>query len=215
MTTPRLWSWNLSPFAGKARIAFAEKGVAVELLEIDPVKRPARLRELNPTNRVPVLEVDGVAVRESTAICEWLEDTHPEPTLWPADPAARAAARGLLRWVDDELTTNFFLAMRKEGFGLAAGDPPDIVERLRGRLVRRWPVVEQLLSRRDGPWIMAGERPTLVDLAAMPLAVRLPRWKPELAPPPDQLPLTGEWLEALRSRPSAEEVGRRGEPARD
>ena len=31
MAIPRLWSWRMSPFAGKARIAFAEKGVAVEL----------------------------------------------------------------------------------------------------------------------------------------------------------------------------------------
>ena len=76
MPTPRLWSWELSPFAGKVRVAFAEKGVPLDLIEIDPRRR--RLGwELNPTNRVPVLELDGTAVRESTAICEWLEDTHP------------------------------------------------------------------------------------------------------------------------------------------
>jgi aryl-alcohol dehydrogenase-like predicted oxidoreductase len=33
MPAPRLWSWTLSPFAGKARIAFAEKAVDVELEE--------------------------------------------------------------------------------------------------------------------------------------------------------------------------------------
>jgi hypothetical protein len=27
MSSQRLWSWNLSPFAGKVRVAFAEKGV--------------------------------------------------------------------------------------------------------------------------------------------------------------------------------------------
>jgi len=66
MAPPRLWSWQLSPFAGKVRVAFAQKGIEVELVEIDPRHRPARLRELNPTNRVPVLEVDGAAIREST-----------------------------------------------------------------------------------------------------------------------------------------------------
>jgi glutathione S-transferase len=137
MSPPRLWSWHLSPFAGKARIAFAEKGVPVELLEVDPRARPPRLRALNPSNRVPVLEVGDVAIRESTAICEWLEETHPEPPLWPADAAARAAARGLLRWVDDELTLNFFLSMRKEAFGLDRTDHPDLVTILRERLVRR------------------------------------------------------------------------------
>ena len=212
MTPPRLWSWQLSPFAAKVRIALAEKGVAMELLEIDPVKRSPRLRELNPTNTVPVLELDGVAIRESTPICEWLEETYPEPSLWPADPGARAAARGLLRWVDDELTANFFLSMRKEAFGLSRTDHPDLVATLRDRLARRWVTVETQLAATEGPWLLAGERPTLVDLAAIPLAVRLPQWKPELAPDPGQYPLTAAWLQALRSRPSASEVDRRGEP---
>jgi glutathione S-transferase len=210
---PRLWSWQLSPFAAKARIACAEKGIDVELLEIDPVTRPPRLRELNPTNTVPVLELDGVAIRESTPICEWLEESYPEPSLWPADPAQRAAARGLLRWVDDELTAPFFLSMRREAFGLAPTDHPDLVQTLRTRLARRWATLEALLAENDGPWLMAGEQPTLVDLAAIPLAVRLPQWKPELAPSADEYPLTDAWLTRLRERPSAAEVDRRGTPA--
>jgi glutathione S-transferase len=213
MARPVLWSWHLSPFAGKVRVAFAEKGVEVELIEIDPVARPARLRELNPTNRVPVLEVDGVAIRESSAICDWLEDTHPEPALWPADPAHRAAARGLMRWVDDELTTNFFLSMRKEGFGLAETDHPDTVTILRDRFVRRWPVVERLLERSGNGWLAGGDQPSLADLTAIPLAVRLPAWKPELQPDSDAWPLAVAWLAALRARPSAAEVKRRGELA--
>jgi glutathione S-transferase len=202
----------LSPFAGKVRVAFAEKGVAINLLEIDPRERPARLRALNPTNRVPVLEVGEVAIRESSAICDWLEDAHPEPSLWPSDPAARAAARGLLRFVDDELTVNFFLSMRKEAFGLDPTDHADLVTTLRQRLVRRWPTVEDLLSRTDGPWLAGGEAPSLADLAALPLAVRMPAWKPDLAPAADEFALTDAWLQRLRDRPSAAEVDRRGEP---
>lgn len=214
MSTPRLWSWHLSPFAGKARIAFAEKGVEFDLVEVDPRHRPTRLRALNPTNRVPVLEVGDVAIRESTAICEWLEEIQPEPSFWPADPTARAAARGMMRFVDDELTLNFFLSMRKEAFGIDPSDHPDVVSILRERLVRRWATAEDLLSRTEGPWFLGGENPSLVDLAAIPLAVRLPVWKPELAPPAE-LTRTGEWLEALRERPSAAEVDHRGEPVTD
>ena len=211
MAIPRLWSWRMSPFAGKARIAFAEKGVAVELLEIDPRNRPARLRELNPTGRVPTLELDGHAIRESTVICEWLEDTQPEPAFWPADAGARAMGRGLLRFVDDELTRPFFLSMRKEAFGLDATDHPDAVEHLRQQLSRRWPVAEKLLGRTDGPWLLAGEDPTLADLAAIPLAVRLPQWKPELVPDPDAHPKLTDWMDRLRQRPSVAEVDRQGE----
>jgi glutathione S-transferase len=59
VAAPRLWSWHLSPFAGKVRIAAAVTGTELDLIEIDPVQRPPRLRELNPAGRVPVLEVDG------------------------------------------------------------------------------------------------------------------------------------------------------------
>ena len=205
-----MYSWHLSPFAGKARIALARKNVAVELIEINPADRPKELRELNPTNRVPVLVVGDVAVRESTPICEWAEEVGDGPSLWPADPAERAAARGLLRWVDDELLVNFFLSMRKEAFGLEKGDPEDIVDILRGRLVKRWARLEDLLGRTDGPWLMGGEEPTLADLAGLPLAVRLPAWKPDLQPDPGATPRAAQWLEDLRARPEAEEVDRKG-----
>jgi len=110
---------------------------------------------------------------------------------------------------------NFLLSMRKEAFGLEPTDHPDVVRHLRERLMKRWPVAERVLGRSEGPWMMSGESPTLVDLAAAPLAVRLPAWKPELAPSPEDLPLTTAWLKALRALPSAAEVDRRGQPAPD
>jgi glutathione S-transferase len=209
---PILWSWHLSPFAGKVRIALAEKGADVDLVEIDPRERPPRLRELNPTNTVPVLEAGEVVIRESGAICDWVQDACPGPSLWPADPATRASARGLARYVDDELTINFFFSFRKQAFGPSKGDPPDIVDVLRGRLMRRWPAVDELLGRTDGPWLAGGPEPSLADLGAIPLAVRLPQWGPQLAPPAELTRVTG-WLDALRGRPSAAEVDRRGRPA--
>jgi glutathione S-transferase len=212
MSALQLWSWQLSPFAGKVRVACAEKGVSPELLEIDPRHRPARLRELNPTATVPVLEVDGRAIRESSAICDWLEETHPDPSFWPSDPVARGAARGLLRWVDDELTRNFFLSVRKEAFGVDRSDHPEIVDILRARLAKRWGDAERLLDQGDGTWIAGGEAPTYADLAAIPLAVRLPQWKPELQPDATAQPLSAAWLERLRQRPSAAAVDQRGEP---
>jgi glutathione S-transferase len=213
MPTLRLWSWKLSPFAGKARVAFAEKGVEVELIEINPRERPARLRELNPTNRVPVLELDGVAIRESTAICEWLEETHPSPALWPADADRRAAARGMMRFVDDELTVNFFGSMRKQAFGLDPTDSAEIVQIMQERLVRRWETVDGLLGRTGGSWLLGGTEPTYADLAALPIAVRLPQWMPDLLPDEQQHPRAAAWLAALRERPSAAAVDQAGEPA--
>jgi hypothetical protein len=54
----------------------------------------------------------------------------------------------MLRWVDDELTRNFFLSMRKAAFGLEPTDPPDIVAMLQEQLVTRWAMADDLLGRR-------------------------------------------------------------------
>lgn len=212
---PRLWSWNLSPFAGKARIAFAEKNVEVDLVEIDPANRPARLKEINLLAKVPTLELPGgLVVRESSIICEWLEDTAPEPPLWPTEPDARAWARSWANWIDDAIALNFFLGMRKQFFGLAPGDPEDVVAQLHGRVVKLYGKLEPVLDEHDGPWL-CGEQFTFADVSCMAAAVRIPQWKPELAPDATVTPLVAAWFDALRARPSAEEIDRVGTPHAD
>lgn len=206
---PRLWTFKTSPFAGKVRAAFAEKGVEVELVEIHPTKRPPRLKELSRPNRVPVLEVGDVAIRESSIICEWLEETHPEPALWPADPAVRGWARAQAKWIDDALLANFFLGMRKMAFGKDDSDPDDIVEQLHARLAYQWPTLEAMLALHEGPWIM-GEQFTYAELSGMPLAIRMPEWTPQLVPSADEFPLTTAWLQAIRERPTAVEIDAEG-----
>jgi glutathione S-transferase len=207
----RLWTFRLSPFAGKVRAAYAEKGVEVELVEIHPGRRPARLKELNPLGRVPVLEVGDTVIRESWVVCEWLDETHPDPPLWPADPELRAWTRGWSRYIDDVPAASFFLGMNKLAFGLRADDRPDEVERLHRRVPRSWPLLEDALGVHDGPWL-AGEQFTLADLSAMALAVRLPQWAAPLVPDPQQFPRTDAWMAALRDRPSAAAIDAKGDP---
>lgn len=210
--TPVLWTFKASPFAGKVRAAFLEKGVEVELAEIHPVKRPERFLAITAPGRVPVLEPgDGApAIRESGVICEWLEETHPEPALWPADAAQRGWARGWAKFVDDLLVANFFLGMRKQAFGKSDSDPEDVVERLHRQLAKHWPALESALAEHEGPWL-CGERFSYAELSALPLAVRLPEWAPHLVPDAATHPLVSAWLKALRDRPSATAIDQGGE----
>lgn len=211
----RLWGFRLSPFAGRVRATLAEKGIdGVELVDIHPAKRPARLRELNPNNRVPVLEVDGHALRESANICDWIEETFPDSPLLPADATGRAHARGLSLWLASELVSPFFLGMNRTAFGLREGDAPDVVERSFAQVPRRWPQLEQALARADGPWLL-GANLTQADLSALALAVRLPEWRVDLAPDAGEYPRTAAWLDALRARPSAAAIDARGTPAHE
>lgn len=86
-----------SSAAYRLRIAMNLKGFA-------PTARSVHLRRgdqradaytrLNPQGLVPALETDdGAVLTQSLAIIEWLDETHPEPPLLPADPLARAHAR--------------------------------------------------------------------------------------------------------------------------
>lgn len=55
----------------------------------------AVLAEIAPSRTVPAVKSDGALIWDSLAIAETLAEKHPEASLWPRDPAARAAARSL------------------------------------------------------------------------------------------------------------------------
>src|SRR5947207_11332155 len=84
------WSlrgWLMAKIAG---IEFEEIIVPLDLPETQPT-----IRKHSPSGRVPVLLHRGLAVWESLAIAEYLNDLKPEATLWPASSAARAHARSI------------------------------------------------------------------------------------------------------------------------
>ncbi len=84
------WSlrgWLMARIAG---IEFEEIVVPLDLPETQPT-----IRKHSPSGRVPVLLHRGLAVWESLAIAEYLNELKPEAGLWPAAVAARAHARAI------------------------------------------------------------------------------------------------------------------------
>ena len=113
---PTLYTADRCPYAARARIVLAEKGIAYEAVEIDLDDRPAWIYEKNATGRVPVYEEDeGLVLPESEVIMEYLEERYPEPALWPADPAERALGRLWLNRFDDRLGDAYYAARRATG----------------------------------------------------------------------------------------------------
>jgi maleylpyruvate isomerase len=88
-----------SSAAYRARIALNLKGIKYESVAKALLKNEHRTPEylsLNPQGLVPALEIGGGAVlSQSLAIAEYLDETHPEPPLLPADPLARAQVRSM------------------------------------------------------------------------------------------------------------------------
>ncbi|MEM1073313.1 MAG: glutathione S-transferase family protein [Pseudomonadota bacterium] len=98
----RLFHVPLSPFCRKVRLSLAEKKIEVELVEERYWEQDADFMRRNPAGKVPVLRLDGVMMAESTAICEYIEETRPDPALMPKDPVARQEVRRLVSWFDDK-----------------------------------------------------------------------------------------------------------------
>ncbi len=98
----RLFHVPLSPFCRKVRLTLAEKKIEVELVEEKYWEPSPDFLRRNPAGKVPVLKLDGRTLTESQAICEYIEETQPEPALLPASPAGRHEVRRLCAWFDDK-----------------------------------------------------------------------------------------------------------------
>ena len=104
----KLYTGPISLFSAKVRIALDEKGLVPDQhvsVDWSPEHRylphhPDVVR-LNPRRQVPILVDGDVVLRESTVICEYLDEVHPEPPLLPRTPAARARCRTLEAFADD------------------------------------------------------------------------------------------------------------------
>ena len=93
-----LFGTNGSPYVSRVRMQAYAKGLPIEL-------RPAALgtpdfQRMNPLNKMPVLEHDGLIVPESAVILEYLEEAFPTPSLLGATIAERMRVRLVARTVD-------------------------------------------------------------------------------------------------------------------
>jgi glutathione S-transferase len=87
----------------KVLVCLAAKGLDYQIDPIVPFFGDDRFAKLSPLRRVPVLIDDRVTLADSSVICQYLEDRHPEPTLYPVDVAERARARWLEEYADTRL----------------------------------------------------------------------------------------------------------------
>ena len=107
---------------------------------------------MNPFGKMPTLEHDGHYVIESEVICQYLEDLHPTPTIFPGDAVARARARNVSRVVDLYVWPDANLLFHEQL------DPGTLdakaIEASKARLAATFAIIEGLLTA--GPWA-AGE----------------------------------------------------------
>lgn len=121
-----LRSYFRSSASWRVRIALNYKGLPYETVPVHLLREGGEQhgdehRHLNPMEQLPVLLIDGTPLAQSLAILEYLEEVHPEPSLLPRDPLARARVRQLAEIVNSGIqpVQNLFV-MQQLGAQLGA-----------------------------------------------------------------------------------------------
>jgi glutathione S-transferase len=139
----------------------------------------------------PVLRVDGTAIHESLAICEYVADAFPDAHLWPAEPLHRAAARAIC----SEMVSGFS-AMRNELschlFGRVPSFNPS--EAARADIERVFEIWHEKLEASGGPFLFG--RFSIADAMYFPVLTRFRTYSVEL---PRSLVT---YVEALEAHPA-------------
>jgi glutathione S-transferase len=107
---PVLWQYSFSNYNEKARWALDFKGIRHRRRSLMP--GGARAMRFARRGTLPVLDLDGKRVVDSTAIIAALEERQPEPALYPADPDERRRALELEDFFDENAGHD----MRRVGF---------------------------------------------------------------------------------------------------
>jgi len=187
----KLYDVALSPFAARCRIQIYAKKLSIELAEPPGGLGSESYRKLNPTGKVPALQLDGGEVLpESAVICEYLEDRFPEPALRPADPAARARMRLLVHYTD------IYVVPPLVGLFKQVNPAERDAKVVAARIEELRPCYDQLAGfMGPGPYAV-GKELTLADCALFPLFFFATRLHPLLGdkdPTAERAPLSRWW----------------------
>jgi len=154
--------------AYRVRIALALKGLGYESQGHDlrtGAQKAADYLALNPQGMVPALQVDGAVLTQSSAILEWLEETHPTPALLPSDPLDRARVRAMAALIACDIHPLNNLRVGKalrESFGV---DQAAIDVWAARWITPGFEALEAMVG--DKGWCF-GDQPTLADACLIP-----------------------------------------------
>ncbi len=164
-----LFSKALDPWSHRARLVIAEKGLPIEIIDVEEGKLPEDLLDLNPYNSVPTLVDRDLVLYDSRVIIDYLDERYPYPPLMPVDPVSRAQFRLAL------------FRIERDWYSLAAQieDPGDRKLGVKARSILRDGILATADVFKAKPYFLSDEF-SLVDATIAPILWRLHSWGIEL-----------------------------------
>jgi len=163
-----LFSSTTCPQSHRVRVVLAEKGITVEIIDVDPSQKPEDLIDLNPYNTVPTLVDRELVLYDPHTIVEYLDERFPHPPLMPVDPVSRARSRLALFRIEQDW---YDLVPALESKGEKTSSKAR--KQLRDSLTSSAEVFEAK------PYFLSDEF-SLVDASIVPILWRLMRYRIEL-----------------------------------
>ncbi len=169
MTEPILHGYFRSGASWRVRIALNLKRVGYADVFRHLRKGEHRTPDclaLNPQGLVPTLEIDGAVFTQSLAICEYLDETRPEPALLPVDPARRARVRAFAQIIacDTHPVQNLKILSRLRALGLAEGQTKDWAAQT---IDEGLEACDRRIAAEDGPYCF-GSQVSVADVCLVP-----------------------------------------------
>src|ERR1700684_3965730 len=183
-----LFSAPADPWSHRTRLVLAEKGIAIELVNVDPQALPEDLIDLNPYHSVPTLVDRDLVLYDSRVIMDYLDERFPHPPLMPIDPITRAQFRVAL------------YRLERDWYGLAREIEADPAGKTAAQ--SRKVLTEAISASADvfkaKPFFLSDEF-SLVDASIAPILWRLPSYGIEL--PAQAQPIT-KYMNSIFARPT-------------
>lgn len=151
-------------YSHRVRIVLAEKGVTVDIVDVQGNDKPEDLAQLNPYNEVPTLVDRELTLFQANVIMEYLDERFPHPPLLPVYPVARAQSRQLIHRVERDWCVHVDALVR-------GTEKETTLNKRRKELRETLITVAPLFA--DSPFFL-NEEFTLVDCVVAPIFWRLP-----------------------------------------
>ncbi|MEC9374939.1 MAG: glutathione S-transferase family protein [Pseudomonadota bacterium] len=163
----KLYGSLASPYVARV-VMFADlKGISLNMESAPGGMGSDDYKSINPTGKIPSLEIDGTCIAESTTICDYLESVNPEPSLIPKTPMLLAHSRMIARMTDLYIAPHNSPLTRMRSSG---NRDQAIIDQQAAEFAKGFGYLEHFMG--SGPFA-AGDTPSLGDCALAPFIVML------------------------------------------